>query len=124
MNRAALTYGLLAVIGLGLILQAFVPPVSAQEPACRYTLAATIQALTAQNVRHGLLDTNARDHFMASLESGFGIQFPAVTGILVADLPQGIFYGLEIGGCLTPPTPLLIRSVPRLSGATPAGVYA
>lgn len=118
------TYGLLVFIGLGLILQAFVPPVAAAEPKCRYVLSDTIPALTAQQVRYGLLDANSRDHFMASLESGFGLQFPAVTGILVADLPQGIFYGLEIGGCLTPPTPLLIRTAPRLSGATPAGVYA
>lgn len=100
------------------------PPVKAQEQQCRFTLADTVVGLMAQNVRHGLLTPNGRDHFIAGLESSLGIQFPDVTNVLVAELEAGIFYGLEIGGCLMPPQPLFLRTPPRRSGATPAGVFA
>lgn len=83
------TYGLLAFIGLGLILQVLIPPASAQETACQYNLTDARLGLMAAEVPHVILPWNDRDHFVAMLESAFGINLPAITNVLIAQIQGG-----------------------------------
>lgn len=100
------------------------PRAHAQEPACQFNLLDAKLGLMASETPHVLLVWNDRDHFVAMLESAFGFNFPEVTNVLIAQLQGGVYYGLEIGGCLTPPALLGPLPAMRQSGATPAGVFA
>lgn len=111
------TYGLLAFIGVGLILQVLIPPASAQEVACQFNLTDAKLGLLAAETPHAVLPWNERDHFVAMLESATGFNFPEITNVLLAQLQGGVFYGLEIGGCLTPPAPLFLMPQAKRSGA-------
>lgn len=120
-----LDMALVAFVLLGLMFLAAAPsPVHADEPQCRYNLTDTRVTLMTAEVPHAVLAWNDRDHFVAMLESALGFNFPAVSNVLIARLPQGVFYGLEIGGCLTAPALLVALPPQQLSGATPAGVFA
>lgn len=96
----------------------------AQEVACQFNLTDAKLGLMASETPHAVLPWNERDHFVAMLESATGFNFPEITNVLVAQLQGGVFYGLEIGGCLTPPAPLFLMPQAKRSGATAVGVFA
>lgn len=89
------------------------------------TLPAVIQMLTQHGADFSVLDPNKADHFVSALESQHGIQYPAVTNVLIAAFPQGLVYGLEMKGCLTRPI-LFATASPltpaKLSGRQPSGL--
>ena len=96
----------------------------AQEVACQFNLTDAKLGLLVAETPHVVLPWNERDHFVAMLESATGFNFPEITNVLVAQLQGGVFYGLEIRGCLTPPTLLSVLPTVRQSGATAVGVFA
>ena len=100
------------------------PRAYAQEVACQFNLTDARLGLMAAEVPHVVLPWNQRDHFVAMLESATGFNFPEITNVLIAQLQGGVFYGLEIRGCLTAPTMLSSPKDGRRSGATPVGVFA
>ena len=115
----------LGAICLGLMLTwHFSGPVTAAEPACQFNLTDARLGLMAAETPHVVLPWNQRDHFVAMLESATGFNFPEITNVLIAQLQGGVFYGLEMGGCLTAPALLATTERVRQSGATPAGVFA
>ena len=114
-----------ALVAIACFLVALLPmPVRAQGPACS-SLPDTIVSLSAQGVPYAVLGPTSRDQFVRLLERRFGLRLPPVRNVLIAQPPNGIFYGLEFGDCRTAPQPLVIDAPPpRRSGMTPTGVYA
>lgn len=114
-----------ALVAIACFLVALLPmPVRAQGPAC-FSLPDTIVSLSAQGVPHAVLSPTSRDQLVHLLENRFGLRLPPVRNALIAQLPNGIFYGLEFGDCLAAPQPLVVEATPpKRSGMTPAGVYA
>lgn len=82
---------------------ALASPVFAEGPVCQFTLEGALDDLVTAGYPHFLLDADKIDAFVATIK-------PApegkVTNVLIAELRQGLHYGLEIDGCLLPPVPV------------------
>lgn len=124
MARIALLFATPFAVLLIIALAGMPTPISAAEPACQFNLTDAKLGLMASETPHVLLVWNDRDHFVAMLESAFGINLPEITNVLIAQLQGGVYYGLEIRGCLTAPALLSAMPTVRQSGATPVGVFA
>lgn len=117
----AVCFGVAAVVAVWAMAA---PPIRAAEPTCQFNLTDARLGLMASETPHAVLPWNERNHFVAMLESATGFNFPEITNVLLAQLQGGVFYGLEIGGCLTPPAPLFLMPQAKRSGATAVGVFA
>lgn len=90
-------------------------PVGAAETACQYTLEETKPQLVAHSIPFTVLTDPAE---VAAFVSYLDPAPEGVTAVLLAEIDGAIVYGLEIGGCLTPPTPL---SAPEQLSGTAGG---
>lgn len=91
--------------------------VMAQE--CRFTMDDAVGSLTAVGDTYAILDGETADEFVALL----GADAPSqedVTRVLIAHFAGTDFFGLEIGGCLTPPM-LLPGAKPPVEGGAGVG---
>lgn len=99
-------------------------PVVAQD-TCQFNMTDTIASLSEQGVPHVIIaEADAVQKFVDEVaEPIVGAEVEGATAVLLANLPQGIAFGLEVDGCLLPPViiPGLTALPAKLSGKMPDG---
>ena len=120
---------LLVAVGLLLVLSFPAYAQNDAQSACSYTMDSALSNIASA----GLADFRVFDEpdavvaFTEALKQAGEAIPEGVTRILVAKLAQGWFYGVEVGGCLSPPMPIpasLFPASQRLSGHYAFGTFA